>query len=201
MNCSSASSGSERRPAFARSSPPHRGARRACRRGRGGSIATRPACGRLRGVSDTPESLSPIRPARRRFRGATRSCDRICKIFFRQARTCESRPASLSGRARECSARARLAQRRSTMMSRNPCATRISRTRCENARQREAECDRCAAPDTGGGFGRRRRSVALRRCPPFIKWSRCFLRCAVVIGVQCISIRECTVPQLAIAHG
>jgi hypothetical protein len=32
------------------------------------------------------------------------------------------------------------------------------------------------------------------RHPPFVKRIRCFLRGAVVIGVQCTSIRDCTVP-------
>jgi len=202
MSCSSASSRSERRAQLLRD---HRrciaaldglaveGMTARSRRAR--------RCRRARAASDAPESPSPIRPVRHRFCGATRSCDRICKIFFRQARTCESRPLSLSGRPRECPVCARSAQRRLTIMSRNPCAMLISRTRCENARRREAGCDRCSTPDIGGGLGRRKRSVTLRRCPPFIKWSRCFLRCAVVIGVQCISIRECTVPQLAISHG
>ena len=35
--------------------------------------------------------------------------------------------------------------------------------------------------------------------PPFVKRSRCFFRCAVVIGVQCMSIRDCTVPKIAIS--
>jgi hypothetical protein len=39
--------------------------------------------------------------------------------------------------------------------------------------------------DGGGGFRR----------PQFVKRSRCFSHCAVVIGVQCMSIRDCTVPK------
>ncbi len=39
--------------------------------------------------------------------------------------------------------------------------------------------------DGGGGFRR----------PQFVKRSRCFSHCTVVIGVQCMSIRDCTVPK------
>ncbi len=39
--------------------------------------------------------------------------------------------------------------------------------------------------DCGGGFRR----------PQFVKRSRCFSHCTVVIGVQCMSIRDCTVPK------
>jgi len=47
-----------------------------------------------------------------------------------------------------------------------------------------------------------RSSIApLRRCPPFVKRIRCFLRGAVVIGAQCTSIRDCTVPISPSHHG
>jgi hypothetical protein len=41
----------------------------------------------------------------------------------------------------------------------------------------------------------RRDGGGARGCPRFIKRSRCFSHCAVVIGVQCRSIRDCTVPK------
>jgi hypothetical protein len=80
------------------------------------------------------------------------------------------------------------------MVLRSPCATWLSCTRCEAMRVRARGRDACSRSRTGRGVRPQRRSAVPRDCPPFVKWSRCFLRCAVVIGVQCSSIRECTVP-------
>jgi hypothetical protein len=151
-------------------------------------------CGRARAAMDARESLSPIRPAAHRICDGTRPCDRIFKNFFRPVGARENRPASLSRRWRAQFARARTARRRSAMMLRNPCAMRLSCTQCEAMRARARGRDGCAKPRTGLGLRPQRRSAVPRDCPPFVKWSRCFLRCAVVIGVQCSSIRECTVP-------
>jgi hypothetical protein len=151
-------------------------------------------CGRSRAAMDARESLSPIRPAPHRICGGTRSCDRIFKNFFRPVRTRRNRPASLSRRWCEQFARTRTARRKSAMVLRNPCAMRLSCTRCEATRALARGCDGCSKPRTGLGLRPQRRSAVPRDCPPFVKWSRCFLRCAVVIGVQCSSIRECTVP-------
>jgi hypothetical protein len=163
-----------------------------------GVVATAQAhvggCGRARAAMDARESLSPIRPSPHRICGGTRSCDRILKIFFRPVRTRRNRPASLSRRWRKQFARARTARRRSTMVLRNPCATPLSCTQCEAMHARARGRDACSKPRTGRGLRLQRRLTVPRDCPPFVKWSRCFLRCAVVIGVQCSSIRECTVP-------
>jgi len=151
-------------------------------------------CGMARVAMDASESPSPIRPAPHRICGGTRSCDRISKNFFRPVRARGNRPASLSRLWCERFARARTARRRSAMVLRNPCATRLSCTRCEAMRARSRGRDGCSKPHTGLGLRPQRRSAVPCDCPPFVKWSRCFLRCAVVIGVQCSSIRECTVP-------
>ena len=151
-------------------------------------------CGRARTATQACESLSPIRPTAHRICGGTRSRDRICKIFFRPVRTRGNRPASLSRQWCEHVARARTTQRRLTMMLRNPCAMRLSCNRRDAMRALNRRRDGCSKPRAGRGLRRQRRSAAPRDCPPFVKWSRCFLRCAVVIGVQCSSIRECTVP-------
>jgi hypothetical protein len=151
-------------------------------------------CGLARVAMDARESLSPIRPEAHRICGGTRSCDRISKNFFRPVRTRGKRPASLSWRRRAQFAHARTAWRRSAMALRNPCAMRLSCTQCEAMRARACGRDGCSKPRTGIGLSPQRRSAVPRDCPPFVKWSRCFLRCAVVIGVQCSSIRECTVP-------
>jgi len=173
---------------------------------RAGAVATARArhVGRCRLVhmaTDRCESLSPIRPTAHRICGGTRSCDRICKIFFRRVGARGNRPATLSRHSCEHFTRTRMARRGSTMVLRNACATRLSCTRCNAMRSLDRGRDGCSTPRTGHGVRRQRRSATPRDCPPFVKWSRCFLRCAVVIGVQCSSIRECTVPQLAISHG
>jgi hypothetical protein len=151
-------------------------------------------CGGARAAMVARESPSAIRPSPHRICGGTRSCDRIFKIFFRPVRTRGNRPASLSRRSRKQFARARTARRRSAMVLRSPCATRLSCTRCEALRVRACGRDACSRLRTGRELRPQRRSAVPRDCPPFVKWSRCFLRCAVVIGVQCSSIRECTVP-------
>jgi hypothetical protein len=195
MICSSASSRSEQRAQLLRDDcRPIAAPEWPCLRACDGAITAHGAVRPGSRCDDEPESLAPIRPARHRFCGATRSCDRICKNFFRRVRTCKNRPATLSRPWCAQSARAKTRQRRPTMMLRNPCAMRLSRTRCDVARPLDCGCDACSAPHTGRGARCQRRLAALRNCPPFVKWSRCFLRCAVVIGVQCSSIRECTVP-------
>jgi hypothetical protein len=150
--------------------------------------------GRSRTAMDARESLPPIRSAPHRICGGTRSRDRILKNFFRRVGACENRPASLPRRWCEQFARARRARRRPTMMFRNPCAMRLSRTPCDATRGLARRRDGCSKPRTGLGVRPQRGSAVPCDCPPFVKWSRCFLRCAVVIGVQCSSIRECTVP-------
>src|SRR3954463_2484790 len=57
-----------------------------------------------------------------------------------------------------------------------------------------------------GLFARpRARSWPRRIFPPldthFVKWSRCFFHCAVVIKVQCTSIRDCTVTTAPFKRG
>jgi hypothetical protein len=151
-------------------------------------------CRLVRMATDASESPSPIRPTAHRIRGGTRSCDRICKNFFCRVRARGNRPASLSWHASEHFTRARTARRSSTTMLRNPCAKRLSCTRRHATRSLDHGRDGCSTPRAGRGVRRRRLSATPRDCPPFVKWSRCFLRCAVVIGVQCSSIRECTVP-------
>ena len=151
-------------------------------------------CGLARVATDARESLSPIRPAPHRICGGTRSCDRIFKNFFRPVRTRGSRPASVLRLCCEQFARARTARRRSAMVLRNPCAMRLSCTRYEAMHSLAQGRDGCSKPRSGLRLRPQRRSAVPRDCPPFVKWSRCFLRCAVVIGVQCSSIRECTVP-------
>ena len=151
-------------------------------------------CSLVRAATDACESRSPIRPTAHRICGGTRSCDRICKIFFRRVRAGGNRPASLSRHSRAHFTRARTARRSSTMMLRNPCAMRLSRTQRDAVRSLAHGHDGCLSPRTGRGLRPQRLSAVPRDCPPFVKWSRCFLRCAVVIGVQCSSIRECTVP-------
>ena len=77
----------------------------------------------------------------------------------------------------------------------NPCATGLFVDR-RNLRA-------CAARAPIGGIvaggeradGRRGDDGERSRYPPFVKRSRCFSHCAVVIGVQCMSIRDCTVPK------
>ena len=77
----------------------------------------------------------------------------------------------------------------------NPCATGLFVGR-GNLRA-------CAARAPIGGIvaggeradGRRGDDGERSRYPPFVKRSRCFSHCAVVIGVQCMSIRDCTVPK------
>jgi hypothetical protein len=145
-------------------------------------------------ATDARESLSPIRLTAHRICGGTRSCDRICKIFFRRVRAGGNRPASLSGHSCEHFTRARTARASPTSMLRNPCAMRLSRIQRNAMRSLDRGRDGCSTSRAGRGVRRQRRSAALCDCPPFVKWSRCFLRCAVVIGVQCSSIRECTVP-------
>ena len=151
-------------------------------------------CRLVRMATNARESLSPIRPTAHRICGGTRSCDRICKNFFRRVRARGNRSASLSRHSCEHFTRARTARRSSTMMLRNPCAMRLSRTRRNAMRSLDRGRDGCSTPRAGCGVRRQRLSATPRDCPPFVKWSRCFLRCAVVIGVQCSSIRECTVP-------
>jgi hypothetical protein len=151
-------------------------------------------CGRARMGTPASESLSPIRPTAHRICGGTRSRDRICKNFFRRVRTRGNRPASLSRQWCEHFACATTTQRCPTKMLRNRCAMRLSRTRHDAMRALDRRRDGCSKLRAGRGLRRQRRSAAPRDCPPFVKWSRCFLRCAVVIGVQCSSIRECTVP-------
>ena len=125
----------------------------------------------------------------------------FAKNFFRWVRARGNRPATLSRHSCEHFTRTRMARRGSTMVLRNACATRLSCTRCNAMRSFDHGRDGCSTPRAGHGVRRQRLSTTPRDCPPFVKWSRCFLRCAVVIGVQCSSIRECTVPQLAISHG
>jgi hypothetical protein len=151
-------------------------------------------CRLVRVATDACESRSPIRPTAHRVCGGTRSCDRICKNFFRRVRARENRPTTLSRHACEHFMRARMVRRGSTMMLRNPCATRLSCTRCKATRSLDCGRDGCSTSRAGHRMRRQRLSATPRDCPPFVKWSRCFLRCAVVIGVQCSSIRECTVP-------
>jgi hypothetical protein len=151
-------------------------------------------CRRVRVAMDARESLSPIRPTRLRICGGTRSGDRIFKNFFRPVRSCGNRPASLSRVWCEQIARARTSSRRSTTMLRNPCAKRLSRTQRDAVHSLARRRDGCSKPRTGCRLRPQRLSAVPRDCPPFVKWSRCFLRCAVVIGVQCSSIRDCTVP-------
>ena len=153
---------------------------------------TRPIgwCGRPRTAMAARESLSPIRSTPDRICGGTRSRDRIFKNFFRRVRARENRPASLARPWCEQFARATMARRRSTMMLRNPCAMRVSRTSCDATRGLARGRDGCSKPRIGLGPKPQRVSAVPGDCPPFVKWSRCFLRCAVVIGVQCSSIRE-----------
>jgi hypothetical protein len=193
--CSSASSRSEQRPQLLRDD---------CRaitapEWPAGAVAAARArhvgcCRLVRVATDTCESLSPIRPTAHRICGGTRSCDRICKNFFRRVRARGNRPVTLSRHSCEHFTRARTARRGLTMVLRNPCATRLSCTRFHAMRSLDRGRNGCSTPGAGHGVRRQRLSATPRDCPPFVKWSRCFLRCAVVIGVQCSSIRECTVP-------
>jgi hypothetical protein len=160
----------------------------------GGSSAARQAVQRGFAATDVAESLSRNRPRGGRYAPRNGACDRISEIFFRPARSRRNRPATLSRDDRARSARTTMARTGSIMMSRNPCAMRLSCIRCDRAHARVQRRDGCSKAHTGRRGRRQRRSLAPHHCPPFVKWSRCFLRCAVVIGMQCSSIRECTDP-------
>jgi hypothetical protein len=77
----------------------------------------------------------------------------------------------------------------------NPCATRLFVAR-RNLRARATRAPVRAIVAAGARENARRGDDGGRsRHPRFVKRSRCFSHCAVVIGVQCMSIRDCTVPK------
>src|SRR5436305_12731540 len=58
------------------------------------------------------------------------------------------------------------------------------------ARRRRSHCRGCERGPLDWAM-----AATVSRHPRFVKRSRCFSHCAVVIGVQCMSIRDCTVPK------
>jgi hypothetical protein len=101
------------------------------------------------------------------------------------------------------SSRGRCGSVRSGSLARDANWPACRKLLCHKAFRRSAKFPRASRARTDGGIvatgargdGRRGDDVERSRYPPFVKRSRCFSHCAVVIGVQCMSIRDCTVPK------
>jgi hypothetical protein len=129
-----------------------------------------------------------------RFRRDRRSHEPFSEIFFRRDRSRGNRLAISIWWRIGAPTHDMTSQSRQPMVSRNPCAMRFSCIRSDQVRVFDRRRDGCFKPREACRVPPRRQSARPCHCPPFVKWSRCFLHCAVVIGVQCSSIRECTVP-------
>ena len=164
--------------------PPDRVAsRRECRRSMGcAPVRARRISGAIRCARSEFSGRRGLQAARsENFFGGEESSDRgACRSS--RGRRGSTRSGSGTRDANRCACRkplCHMAFRGSVKFPRARCA-HIGRKHRRTWRAR-----RRPHGDCGGGFRR----------PQFVKRSRCFSHCAVVIGVQCMSIRDCTVPK------
>ena len=139
-----------------------------------------PAAGRAPRITCTDSLLSarffarapPERPDGGKFFRATHG--RLRTASSASSRHAFAPPVSRANSCRGC-----------LSVQRNPCPTGISSIQQKSPDHRTAEALSGAAHASKSESARRLLRAVLRRCPPFVKRIRCFLRVAVVIGAQC----------------